>query len=84
LRKLNGGGYPIRVLVTDVQMLGTMNGYGLAKRVQDRFPHAAIVVISGVVRPGPGEMPPNATFLAKPVTPERLVRVINEALAKPE
>lgn len=84
LRKLNGGGYPIRVLVTDVQMPGTMNGYGLAKRVRDRFPQAAIVVISGVVRPLPGEMPPDATFLAKPVTPERLVRVINEALAKPE
>jgi CheY-like chemotaxis protein len=84
LSKLNGGSSPLGALVTDVQMPGTMNGYGLAKRVRDRFPQAAIVVISGVVRPSPGEMPPNATFLAKPVVPERLVRAINEALAKPE
>jgi len=84
LAKLNGGGYPLRALVTDVQMPGTMNGYGLAKLVHKRFPQAAIVVISGVVRPSLGEMPSNATFLAKPVIPERLVRAINEALAKPE
>ena len=82
LTKLNGGGYPLRALVTDVQMPGTMNGYGLAKLVHKRFPQAAIVVISGAVRPSLGEMPSNATFLSKPVIPERLVRAITEALAK--
>jgi hypothetical protein len=29
-------------------------------------------------------MPPNATFLAKPVIPERLVRAIKDALARSE
>ena len=76
LRKLNGGGHRLDALVTDVQMPGAMNGYGLAKRVHDLFPEAAIVVISGVVGPSPGEMPPNATFLAKPVIPEHLMRAI--------
>jgi two-component system, response regulator PdtaR len=84
LSKLNGGGYPLGALVTDVQMPGTMNGYGLAKRIRDRFPQTGIIVISGVVRPSAGEMPRNVTFLAKPVSPERLVRAINEVLAKPE
>jgi len=84
LAKLNGGSYPLRALVTDVQMPGTMNGYGLAKLVHKRFPQAAIVVISGVVRPSLGEMPSNATFLPKPVIPESLVRAINEALSKPD
>jgi CheY-like chemotaxis protein len=83
LRKLNGGGYPLVALVTDVQMPGTLNGYGLAKRVHDRFPQAVIVVISGAVRPSLGEMPSNATFLGKPVIPEHLVRAI-KALAKLE
>ena len=84
LAKLNGAGYPLRALVTDVQMPGTMNGYGLAKLVHKLFPQAAIVVISGVVRPSLGEMPSNAIFLAKPVIPQRLVRAINEALVKPQ
>jgi CheY-like chemotaxis protein len=82
LTKLNGGGYPLRALVTDVQMPGSMNGYGLAKHIHKRFPKAAIVVISGVVRPFPPDMPPNATFLAKPVSPHALVDAINHMLAK--
>jgi hypothetical protein len=36
LRKLNGGSYPIRVLVTDV-LPGTINGYGLAKAGSGSF-----------------------------------------------
>jgi CheY-like chemotaxis protein len=51
LRKPNGGGLRLGALVTDVQMPGAMNGYALAKRVHHLFPQAAIVVISGVVRP---------------------------------
>jgi FixJ family two-component response regulator len=82
LRKLNGGGYRLGALVTDVQMPGAINGYALAKQVHLLFPQAAIVVISGVVRPSPGDMPSNATFLAKPVTSERLVRAIHDGLAR--
>jgi CheY-like chemotaxis protein len=81
LKKLNGGAYPLGALVTDVQMPGDMNGYALAKQVRERFPEAAIVVISGVVRPFPPDMPANATFLAKPVSPQTLVDAINKALA---
>ena len=40
LRKLNGGGCPLRALVTDVQMPGTMNGYGLAKLVNTTISRA--------------------------------------------
>jgi two-component system, response regulator PdtaR len=81
LTKLNGGSCPLRALVTDVQMPGTMNGYALAKLFHKRFPQAAIVVISGAARPSLGEMPSNTIFLAKPVMPEHLVRAVNEAVA---
>jgi FixJ family two-component response regulator len=83
LKKLNEGGFRLDALVTDVQMPGALNGYALAKQVRERFPEAAIVVISGVVTPFPPEMPPNATFLAKPVSPQTLVDAINCAVAKP-
>jgi CheY-like chemotaxis protein len=83
LSKLNGGGYRLDALVTDVQMPGAMNGYDLARRVHDLFPQAAIVIISGVAWPSPGDMPPNATFLAKPVIPHGLLRALEESLPSP-
>jgi DNA-binding NtrC family response regulator len=76
LRKLNGGGCRLDALVTDVQMPGAVDGCVLSKRVHELFPNAAIIVISGVTKPPSEEMPPTATFLAKPVSPECLLRAI--------
>jgi two-component system, response regulator PdtaR len=80
LSKLNGGGCRLDALVTDVQMPGAMDGYALAKRVHELFPHAAIVVISGLTKPSPEEIPPTATFLAKPVSPEHLLGAVRSGL----
>jgi CheY-like chemotaxis protein len=80
LKKLHQGAYPLDALVTDVQMPGAMNGYALAKRVRELFPDAAIIVISGAATPLPGDMPPQATFLAKPVRREVLIQAMDEAL----
>jgi FixJ family two-component response regulator len=63
-------------------MPGTIDGYGLAQTVRELFPQAAIVVISGVVSASRDEMPANATFLAKPVAPERLIAAIKAALSE--
>ena len=79
----HGGGRRLDALVTDVQMPGAMNGYGLARQVHDLFPRAAIVIISGVAKPSGGDMPPNATFLAKPVSPDSLLHALNDALSRP-
>jgi CheY-like chemotaxis protein len=79
LSKLNGD-YRPGALVTDVQMPGAMNGYGLAERVHGLFPKIAIVVVSGVAAPKLGDIPPNAGFLAKPFTLEGLLQAIQEAL----
>jgi DNA-binding NtrC family response regulator len=81
LSKLNAG-CRIDALVTDVQMPGAVNGLGLAKHVHGLFPKAAVIVISGVAKPAPGDMPPNAIFLAKPVVSEHLVRALNDALER--
>jgi len=81
LSKLNGGGR-LDALVTDVQMPGATNGYALAKHVRDLFPHAAIVVISGVARPGTEDMPSNAIFLQKPVARESLLQALKNALPR--
>jgi CheY-like chemotaxis protein len=75
-------GHQIAALVTDVDMPGPLDGLGLAWRVHELFPAAAIFVISGVTTPDSGDLPPNARFLTKPFDPKRLVRELDKTLRK--
>lgn len=60
----------IVVLFTDVEMPGALDGFDLAREVARRWPHIEIVVSSGGRRPGPGDMPDKAAFIAKPFSAE--------------
>ena len=62
----------IAALITDIQMPGALDGCALAWRIHELFPEAEILVVSGVTRPKPGDLPVNARFLPKPVVPEQL------------
>lgn len=58
----------IVLLFTDVQMPGTRDGFAVAREVAQRWSHIAIVVASGHVHPGRGDMPDGACFIGKPFT----------------
>ena len=58
----------IRVVFTDVQMPGKMDGLELARYVRKRWPPTIIVIASGRSAPQPDEMPDDVSFLAKPWT----------------
>jgi len=75
-------GHPIVALVTDIDMPGSLDGCGLARRVRQLFPSLAILIISGVATPGYDELPPKARFLTKPFEPRRLVRELPKALSE--
>jgi two-component system, response regulator PdtaR len=64
-------GHPIVALVTDIDMPGSLDGCGLARRVRQLFPSVAILIISGVATPRYDELPPKARFLTKPFEPRR-------------
>lgn len=68
----------IRVVLTDVQMPGSMDGVKLAHYVRERFPPAVLFVVSGNVPIPKSELPARATFLPKPFDPHRLLRQIEE------
>lgn len=66
------------VLITDIGMPGDMDGLALARKVARTYPHIAIVIVSGQVRPTRDQIPGNAKFLAKPYTAHSLMSVIKE------
>jgi CheY-like chemotaxis protein len=56
----------IRILFTDIDMPGSMDGLKLAHYVRGRWPPVKIIVTSGHVQVGHQDMPLDATFFAKP------------------
>jgi DNA-binding NtrC family response regulator len=70
----------IRVVLTDVQMPGSMDGLKLAHYIRDRFPPTILYIASGHVPLRDDELPKRTTFLPKPFDPNRLLRELNTAL----
>lgn len=56
----------IRLLFTDIQMPGAMDGLALAHLVSGRWPHIVIVICSGLDRASLGVLPEGARFVDKP------------------
>jgi two-component system, response regulator PdtaR len=71
----------VRVLLTDVEMPGEMDGLELAREVQRRWPTMIIIVTSGRVRPAPADLGVDVEFLTKPIREETVVSMIRERLA---
>ncbi len=72
----------VRVVLTDVDMPGSLDGFEFARLVAQGWPEVGVLVISGKTAPAPGDMPPNAVFAAKPVPPAALVEQIQGLLAR--
>ena len=70
----------IRVLFTDVDMPGSMNGVVLAGRVADAWPHIRLVVTSGGRGLTDRDVPDSGRFLSKPYRPADLMQVIRETI----
>jgi CheY-like chemotaxis protein len=64
----------IRLLFTDVDMPGTMDGLALAAAVRHRWPPIKIIVTSGKGRPAPSALPDGA-FIPKPYTSHAISEV---------
>lgn len=77
----------VTLLFSDVEMPGTLDGFGLARYVDERWPHIEIVIASGRIRPVDGDMPAKATFIPKPFNEQTVIDHLREKLPegkKPE
>lgn len=70
----------IRVLFTDIDMPGSMDGFVLAERVADAWPHIGLVVTSGRRMMTDGEVPDSGHFLSKPYHSSDLMDMIRGAI----
>lgn len=59
----------VRIVLTDVQMPGSMDGVKLAHFVRERFPPTLLVVASGAVKLTAAQLPAHTMFVAKPFDP---------------
>ena len=70
----------IRIVITDVNMPGSMDGLRLAHAVRDRWPPIEVIVISGKSRLNKEDLPVRGIFLSKPVDEARLSEALQNVL----
>jgi len=71
----------IRLIFTDVHMLGSMDGLKLAHYVRGRWPPVKIIVTSGKIKVPGEELPAGALFVGKPYLPEHITHKVREMMA---
>ena len=79
IRYVNSGRH-FDAIVTDVEMPGAMNGFGLAWAVKLSHPSVGLVIVSGRKRPIEADIPRAARFIAKPCSEAVLLRELSRAI----
>jgi two-component system, response regulator PdtaR len=72
----------VSVVLTDVDMPGSIDGFEFARLVAQGWPEVGVLVISGKALPDEGDLPPSAVFVPKPVYPDVLVEHLNSLLTR--
>jgi CheY-like chemotaxis protein len=66
----------VDLILTDIDMPGSIDGLGLVAAVRDRWPSVRIVVMSGKRRPTMDELPAEARFVSKPFNTSQLLQAV--------
>ncbi|MEP6828415.1 MAG: response regulator, partial [Aestuariivirga sp.] len=75
----------ISLLLSDIQMPGSIDGLKLAQAVHRRWPHIKIILVSGQVKLSDKDKPANSRFFGKPIDVKQMIAELqgmigNEAL----
>lgn len=70
--------HDIRVLFTDIDMPGSMDGLKLAAMVRDRWPPISIIITSGHRFMSDDQLPVSGRFFGKPYQPDQIIKAVIE------
>lgn len=71
----------IQIVLTDVQMPGSMNGVKLAHYIRDRWPPTLLIVASGAMAIPQADLPAQSMFIPKPFDPSFVLGEIDRLAA---
>jgi CheY-like chemotaxis protein len=71
----------IRLVFSDVQMPGTMDGLQLVNDIRDRWPPVGLVLTSGNALARDAHLPDGAFFIPKPYNTQHIANAFEKALA---
>lgn len=72
----------IGILFTDIDMPGEMDGLDLARTVRKRWPHIAIIIVSGHTQLADAEVPNGGVFFSKPYLRATILKALHQADAR--
>jgi two-component system, response regulator PdtaR len=72
----------VRLLFTDIQMPGALDGMDLAREVHQRWPGVLLVITSGQKKPTEAEIPDHGRFVAKPYRAAELLGQVDDMIHK--
>ena len=71
----------IRLVFTDIDMPGSLDGMKLAACIRDRWPPIHIILTSGHMKPSEDDMPAGSMFFAKPYRQDRVIDAMRRMAA---
>jgi two-component system, response regulator PdtaR len=66
----------VQIIVTDINLPGTMNGLKLAAAVKARRPEMNIIIVTGYSAPKNDEIPPGSLFIPKPYNSRKMIEAV--------
>jgi len=72
----------IALVMTDIQMPGSMDGLKLAHTVHERWPPIRIILVSGQLKLSTAEIPADSRFFGKPLEAAEMIAKIQNMIGR--
>jgi two-component system, response regulator PdtaR len=66
----------IELVITDIDMPGSMDGLRLAAAVREKWPPVKLIIVTGKAMPREEELPSGSLLVAKPYNPARVLSAV--------